>query len=906
MADDLRSPPEEESLIAKAERLIDELGDCGEFDEAPATSGGLFSELLQDLDGQTDADIDGLALGAARVGEHLQNVQIIGLLGRGGMGEVYEGFDQLLLRRVAVKALNTVSARSDMGPTRLLAEARALAQLDHPGICRVYGLIEHKGRYHLVLELIEGATLREVAGDLNRDDKLRIVGEIASAIASAHAAGIVHRDLKPDNVMIQPDGRARVMDFGIARWRGSDATSGAGEPINRPRGSEHADEAGFDTPISGRAPATRPGSILGTFRYMSPEQARGEPVTAASDVFSLAVILQELVTGTPVHPEESPPAEVLMRAAEGELSPPDAVSDAELRRLIKDCTAPDPEIRPTAEQVERRIRRIRSRPRRRKRAARAVVTVALLAAAFLVIRGRLLPGPLVTDQGPIRLAVMPFESRAEQAGLTWVSTGLAEMVSDNLASVGSFAVIPFGEVAKLGSQIENVTPEAVARSLGATVVLTAEVEVVNDVEYRLVYRLEHGQVRSQPRSVRSTSLFDAANEVSARVARRLAPKTLVPDLREKYSSDPNANLVYAIGLHRLSLEQSVAAEPYFRVALDLDPGFVEAKVRLAADLVVLSRWEEARELAVQALEVTDVPGREALRAEVYEVLSKLNLGLDNRDQAHAYAEMAVAAAERSGDSGLLAMALHARGVSLRFSDPDQARAHLRRSLDLYRRAGNRLGEARLLQTLGVLADEAGESEKAEGLFQEALAVAADLDVPRLQAICNDSLAIMAGRRGEHERSLELLNRARDLHARTGDRRAIVFTLNNLGDTYFELGRYDEARDVFIEGEALCKEIRTPNPCALLAFNYSELLLYDNRLEEALERIRTSEAYFGRDDPDNLYVRSLYWLRLGDEDTAREYLERAVAGASPAGGEVYQRTFDQTRAIIAAKRPPEHE
>ena len=168
------------------------------------------------------------------------------------------------------------------GHRRLLREARAAAQLDHPFICKVYEVGEHDGRAFFAMEFVEGVTLkaRLASGRLTTDEALRIGGEIAEALNFAHSRGIVHRDIKPANVMLAADGHVKVMDFGVAKR------------MVAPPGAEDV--------TAGAATATLPGEPTGTLAYMSPEQIRGEPIDARSDVFAFGVLLHELLTGT--HP----------------------------------------------------------------------------------------------------------------------------------------------------------------------------------------------------------------------------------------------------------------------------------------------------------------------------------------------------------------------------------------------------------------------------------------------------------------------------------------------------------------------------------------------------------------------------------------------------------------------------
>jgi eukaryotic-like serine/threonine-protein kinase len=213
-------------------------------------------------------------------GIRLGPYEILSPLGAGGMGEVWKARDTRLKREVAIKVLPESLSRDPEILARFDREARLLASLNHPNIAAIYGLEESSGTPCLVLELVPGETLadRLASGALPVEEALRICRQIAEALEAAHGKGIVHRDLKPANVKVTPDGRVKVLDFGLAR--------SAGEPDAR--------LSGFATVLEGE---TREGTILGTPFYMSPEQARGKPVDKRADLWSFGCVIYETLTG---------------------------------------------------------------------------------------------------------------------------------------------------------------------------------------------------------------------------------------------------------------------------------------------------------------------------------------------------------------------------------------------------------------------------------------------------------------------------------------------------------------------------------------------------------------------------------------------------------------------------------
>src|ERR1019366_770286 len=212
-------------------------------------------------------------------GTRLGPYEIESPLGAGGMGEVYRAKDTRLGREVAIKVLPEALAKDTDRLRRFQQEAQAVAALNHPNILSIHDFGEYEGSPFLVSELLEGQTLRETleAGPLPVRRAVEYALGIAHGLAAAHDKGIVHRDLKPENVFITKDGRVKVLDFGLAKLVSA--------------------EESHDTVATLATPATLPGTVMGTVGYMSPEQVKGKPSDARSDIFSFGAVLYEMLTG---------------------------------------------------------------------------------------------------------------------------------------------------------------------------------------------------------------------------------------------------------------------------------------------------------------------------------------------------------------------------------------------------------------------------------------------------------------------------------------------------------------------------------------------------------------------------------------------------------------------------------
>ena len=258
-------------------------------------------------------------------------------VGRGGMGVVYLATDTRLDRKVAIKALPEHFAQEPERLARFEREAKLLASLSHPNIAGVYGLEEAGGARHLVMEFVEGRTLAEhlASGPIAVDESLRIAVQIAAGVEAAHEAGVIHRDLKPGNIIVTPDGKAKVLDFGLAR-----EIEGRGSSLDLSRTPT------MTSPPPSPSHHTGAGQIIGTAAYMSPEQARGRRIDRRTDIWSFGCVLYEMLTGDSPYRGETVTdslGAILHKEPEWDRLPRD--TPATVRLLLRRCLAKDPERR---------------------------------------------------------------------------------------------------------------------------------------------------------------------------------------------------------------------------------------------------------------------------------------------------------------------------------------------------------------------------------------------------------------------------------------------------------------------------------------------------------------------------------------------------------------------------------
>jgi serine/threonine protein kinase/tetratricopeptide (TPR) repeat protein len=367
-------------------------------------------------------------------GTRLGPYRILEKLGEGGMGEVYRARDPRLGRDVAIKVLPRQFAADADRLRRFGQEARAASALNHPNILVVHDVGTHEGAPFLVTELLEGESLRDRVrgGVLPVRQALDIAAGIVHGLAAAHAHGIVHRDLKPDNVFVTRDGRAKILDFGLAKQV-------AALPVNRQT----------ELPTQDTAEATQPGLLLGTVGYVSPEQVRGEPADSRSDIFSFGCVLYEMLSGrkafqkqtgvetlTAILKEEPPP-----------LVPPSGSAPANLGRIVRRCLEKRPEDRfPSAHELG----------------------LALQAVAETLLTDRSEAGPPLKS-----IVVLPFENLSPDPENAFFADGLTEELIADLSKVSALRVISRTSAMLLRGSKKDVP--TIARELNVGYVLEGSV-----------------------------------------------------------------------------------------------------------------------------------------------------------------------------------------------------------------------------------------------------------------------------------------------------------------------------------------------------------------------------------------------------------------------------------------------
>ncbi len=551
--------------------------------------------------------------------------EVLEEVGAGGMGRVYRVLDREIGEEVALKTLRPETAAEPRTVERFQSELKLARRISHRNVCRVYHLGEDAGTLYILMEYVRGRDLREILrreGKMPADRAVGLAREICEGLAEAHALGVVHRDLKPGNVVIDEQGRPRIMDFGIARAPGDPGL-------------------------------TETGALVGTPDYISPEQAEGREADARSDLYALGAMLFEMVTGRTVFEGRTPVSVALKHKTE---PPPDPrILDpgipGELGAIILKCLAKDPadryaDARALADALAslesgRGTGNARRRPSaslfQKKRAlvlafaAAAVAALVFLVPAFLPRRANVIP----------TIAVLPFENLSADPDEDFFSDGITEDIITHLSKIRELRVISRTSVWKYKGTTTNIRD--LGRELNASVILEGSVRRDRD-RVRIT-----GQLIDARRDVhlwagtfdrRLSDVLEVQSEVAARIARELRVR-LSPAEKERLSRRPTADMAayayYSRGrghYYRYTSEDNDRAVELFLKAVERDPEYALAYAGLADAYVQRNQsfgqsgeWlEEALRMARKAL---------ALDPGLAEGHKALGLVLDSMGDAEA-------------------------------------------------------------------------------------------------------------------------------------------------------------------------------------------------------------------------------------------------------------------------------
>jgi serine/threonine protein kinase/tetratricopeptide (TPR) repeat protein len=552
------------------------------------------------------------------IGESVAHYKIIKRIGYGGMGEVYLAEDSRLGRRVALKVLSEAFIKDNYRLHRFRSEARAASALNHPNIITIHDIGESGQIHFITTEFIEGETLRQrlSKGRMELTEVLDIALQVASALSASHHAGIVHRDLKPENIMLRTDGYVKLLDFGLAK------------PSERSQ-----KDGSVVTPI-GITEEIRPGIVIGTVSYMSPEQARGQQVDAGTDVFSFGVMLYEMLTNDRPF-KGSTTSDVIVEILTKEPPQLDRLNQVpdELKRIVKKCMQKDRQLRYVSasdlladlqnlkQQLTTGVNALSARTRENilPKLSRSIslglpILILLIGISYaLYLRSKPKPTPFLIKS----VAVLPFKSLDAAEDREAIGLKLADAVIQRLGRLHQIIVRPIRAVQKYEGQ--SLDPVDAGKEQNVDAVFDASFQRAG-VRLRVTARLlrvsDSQQLWEGTFEEKSSDPFALQDMLAEQAAEAMLPQLTGADrelIARHDTENVEANRYYTEGRYfwnRRNFEGMRKSIELFENALRLDPNYVRAYAGLAdsyitlADngaLTALEAYPKAKQAAEKAL-----------------------------------------------------------------------------------------------------------------------------------------------------------------------------------------------------------------------------------------------------------------------------------------------------------------
>ena len=555
----LKACSENKKQLSEIEALLKAFESDADFLEEP-----VFDIALGLFGKKNSRILTGSTLGFYQVGTKI---------GEGGMGEVYDALDTKLNRRVALKFISESFDDDNEARHQLIREAQAVALLEHDNICGIYGIEQIETHHFIVMQYIEGLTLAELIEKypLRYEQVLSITRQLLSAVHFAHSHGIIHRDLKPANIMMRSDEQIKVLDFGLAKTIQSPANSG-----------QEKQNTSF----------SRNGLIIGTVGYMSPEQLRGEKLNFQSDIFSIGIIMYELISGKNPFARDSQ-AETIAAILNEEVKPLEGLKAKHQKNLpgiVRKCLQKD-KIRRFSSTAEILIELENARPKRSVakilKAALVISLVLLAFAAMFLLAGKPKPS----------LAILPIVNKSGDENKQFLADGLTHELIENLSNVSGLNIKKEPDLRVFSKNPDQLDPQKVGQELRVDAVLAGSLYLRDGyffIETRIIRTSDGAVLDPADFSLNDFDIVSIRENISQRIADKLQFELTEKErnrLAQITTQDPEVLRWYFLGryhLNRRNPEDLKKAIQCFTLAFNREPGFAKAWTGLADVYLELS------------------------------------------------------------------------------------------------------------------------------------------------------------------------------------------------------------------------------------------------------------------------------------------------------------------------------
>ena len=756
--------------------------------------------------------------------------EILQLLGEGGMGAVYKAMDRELGRPVALKIIRPELAANPSILARFKQELLLAHQVTHKNVIRIYDLGDADGVKFITMEFVEGQDLRALILERKKfspEVAVEIIQQVCRALEAAHSVGVVHRDLKPQNIMRDQTGRILVMDFGLARTIAGDGM-------------------------------TQTGALVGTMEYMSPEQALAKDLDQRSDLFTLGLILYELLAGVTPFKAESAVASLIKRNQEKAIpvSDHDGKIPRALSNIVSKCLERDPAVR--YQNAGELLRDLDAWQGNRAAATlgfqpavepwgrtipwpllTGILTVLVLASVSYVFRTALFsPSTKRTAAVPVlSLAVVPFQNKSGDESWDWLGPSLADMLSTDVGQSAHLRAVSSDRVQQVfhdlriapNSAVDSSTLGRVAEFTNADTLVWGQYTKLGDqirIDATLQDRKHNRTIQVKSEAATQKDLSAAVDRLAEMIRQNLALSTDVVKELQAQSFKPTSTSVAALrdynqGLQSLRQGNNLEAQKQLEAATKEDPQFAIAYSRLGEAYAALGYEAEAEQASRRAADLSDpLPAAEkyliqASNARILKQGNKAIAAYENlAESSPDNLDVQFALGSLYEDEGGLDKALAHYGnvlksdpknldallatgrVDCKRGDPQAGLDPLSAALNIAVQVDNKEQQAMILQTTGVAYKLLGRSEEALRNYQHSMEINTTLGKKRGVAANLSEISQVQARMGKPDLALASLNKALSLQREIGAKKEAGDTLIDLGQLYEDRDQHDQALENF--------------------------------------------------------------------------------------------------------------
>ncbi len=728
-------------------------------------------------------------------GSRIGRYELVRRLGAGGMGEVYLAQDTLLRRQVALKFLMPHLVADASFKERFLREARSAAALNHPNIVTIYEVGDHDGYSFIAMEFIEGSPLSELVGG-GGVEPAQIVGivlQICAGLEAAHRAGLVHRDIKPANILLGSDNRVRILDFGLAK--------------------SNSDQQ-----------LTQQGMAIGTVQYMSPEQAQSKELDRRSDLFSLGVVIYELLAGKSPFRKDQP------------MSTMYAIINEEPPRLaLKEQSQSD-----FWQSILDRLLA--------KNVADRFDSAASLSDAVSVASGPSTTSlTAIPAQAPrTRALAVLYLRNMGQPDDEFIGYGITEDLIVDLSRIGSLRVAPMRSILRFKDSDADL--KEIAEQLDVSMVLDGSIMRMGD-HIRVSANLVEIQSNQSLWAERWEESFTRLPQIKTALAEGVSAALQVthsqvevlrvgaPDAQDHTAYEQYLRAKYLFEHKQDSSDVDIAMGLY-KEALRREGGLIAAQAGLAEILSYQGQYPQALQMLQQSVQDAEEhelkPEQAAIRRLLAETYRKMSRWEEAWEQAEAAKSIYESLNDLAGESETLSTMISILQPQSRY---DEILELFDRLLEIAREQDDKEKTADALKTMGVVYARRGEYDNALSLYEESMQMAVAKKNLALQAACLSNIGNVEFFRRDHEAAAEYYRKSRDLYDKIGDKAGSTRQLLNEGTIHYIRADYAKAAERFKEAVDDFERVDNKSSLSLALLNLSQTKLQLGEIESASRAAR---------------------------------------------------------------------